>query len=208
MKKQITTLVVILTLPLFMLSAQKKETKYLVTYFSVPESHAVDASTGASRIMVDDKMYGTTEYVAQVIAQATGGNLFEIKTKHTYPTQTHKALIDYAKEEKQSKTYPEIANKIPNIEQYDVIFVGYPNWWYDMPMVIYTLMREYDFSGKTIVPFVTHGGSGFDDSVATIQSLQPQAKVNPLPAISNKRAASSKEAIEKWLSQQGYTSRK
>ena len=104
MKKQITTLVVILTLPLFILSAHNKETKYLVTYFSVPESHAVDASTGASRIMVDDKMYGTTEYVAQVIAQAIGGNLFEIKTKHTYPTHTHKALIDYAKEEKQSKT--------------------------------------------------------------------------------------------------------
>ena len=204
MKKTIYLVLLCISLPLFILSIQGQKSNYLITYFSVPESHTIDASTGASKILVDGKMYGTTQYIAEVIAQATGGTLFEIKTKHEYPTQTHKALIDYAKQEQENKVYPEIASKIPNFEQYDVIFVGYPNWWYDMPMVIYTLMRQYDFSGKTIVPFVTHGGSGFDDSVKTIEKLEPKAKVNPMPAISNKRAATSKEAVINWLKKEGY----
>lgn len=182
----------------------KAQKKMLVTYFSVPEKEGVDASTGASRIIADNKLQGATEYVAGIIADATGADLFEVKTVHTYPG-THKELVDYAKKEADSKTYPKMGSKINNFADYDVIFVGYPNWWYDMPMVIYTLFNEYDFSGKTIVPFCTHGGSGFSQSVRTIGELEKNAKVIPVPAISQNNVAQSRKGLESWLLKQGFT---
>ncbi|MGL4853574.1 MAG: flavodoxin [Phocaeicola sp.] len=178
------------------------QSKKLVTYFSVPETGGVDTSTGASRIVTDGKLQGATEYVAHIIAEATGADLFEIKTTHTYPGD-HKELIEYAKKEAENKTYPKIASKIENLADYDVVFVGYPNWWYDMPMVIYTLLREYDFSGKTIVPFCTHGGSGYSQSVETIQKLEKDAQVIRMPAISRTSVANSRKGIENWLQKQG-----
>ncbi|MGL4410991.1 MAG: flavodoxin [Bacteroidales bacterium] len=185
----------------FEAAAQKRS---LVTYFSVPERDGVDASTGASRIVSDGTLYGATEYVAKIIAESASADLFQIKTTHTYPAE-HKALIDFAKREVETKSYPKIASKIPNFDSYDVIFVGYPNWWYDMPMVIYTLFNEYDFTGKVIVPFCTHGGSGFSESVETIKKLESGATVNSMPAISRNRVASSKGAIEKWVKENGYS---
>lgn len=198
------TLIVLLALFATISTNAHAQKKMLVTYFSFPERTGVDASTGASRIVVGDRMYGTTAYVAQVIAESTGADLFEIKTTHTYPNATHKELIDYAKKEAETKTYPKIASKIRNFADYEVVFVGYPNWWYDMPMVIYTLFNEYDFSGKTIVPFCTHGGSGFSQSVETIRGLEKGAKVVSIPAISNRNAASSREGLQKWLAEQGF----
>lgn len=188
--------------------APKVEKKMLVTYFTFPERDGMDASTGASRIVVSDKMYGTTEYVAKVIVEETGADLFQIKTTHTYPNSSHKELIDYAKKEADSKTYPKMASKISNFADYDVVFVGYPNWWYDMPMVIYTLFNEYDFSGKTIVPFCTHGGSGFSQSVQTIEKLEKGAKVISIPAISNRSAAASRGGLQKWLQEKGFANNK
>lgn len=182
----------------------KAQKKMLVTYFSIPEKDGVDASTGASRIIADGKRYGTTEYVAKIIAEATGADLFQIKTVQTYPG-THKELIDYAKKEADTKTYPKMMSKINNFANYDVIFVGYPNWWYDMPMVIYTLFNEYNFSGKTIIPFCTHGGSGFSQSVQTIEKLEKNAKVISIPAISRNNATQSRKGLENWLQKQGFT---
>ena len=185
-------------------NAQQNKGKVLVTYFSVPETDELDASTGASRLVVDDKLYGTTEYVAKQIAEMTGADLFEIKTTNSYPTGNHKTLIDYAKKEEESKSYPKIASKIDNFNDYNVIFVGYPNWWYDMPRVIYSLLKDYDFSGKTIVPFCTHGGSGFSQSVKTIQSLEKDAKVISIPAISRQQADKSQSGLKKWLTENGF----
>ena len=186
------------------ISAQtKNETKILVTYFSVPETEGIDASSGASRVVVDNKMYGATEYIAKIISELTGGKLFEIKTVQPYPTDTHKKLIDYAKKEADEKIYPKLASKITNFDNYDIVFIGYPNWWYDMPMVIYSLLEDYNFSGKTIIPFCTHGGSGFSQSVQNIKELAPNSTVNRMPAISRNNITHSRSGIEKWLKEQG-----
>lgn len=184
-------------------SQSKAQKKILVTYFSVPERDDVDASTGASRIVSNGKVLGTTEYVAKIIADATGADLFQIKTAHTYP-DSHKALIDYAKKEADTKTYPKMTSQINNFANYDVVFVGYPNWWYDMPMVIYTLFNTYDFNGKTIVPFCTHGGSGFSQSVQTIEKLEKNAKVIPIPAISRNNVEQSRKGLENWLQEREF----
>ena len=172
--------------------------KSLVVYFSVPETDGIDASSGASRIVTDGKVVGSTQYVAGIISEATGSDLFEIKTVKTYPG-SHKALINAAKVEIDSDARPQLATHIGNLEDYDVVFVGFPNWWYDMPMPLYTFFDEYDFSGKTIIPFCTHGGSGFSDAIETIRGLEKNATVLDGYEIYRNNVAASKEGILKWI---------
>lgn len=176
--------------------------KTLVIYFSVPETDGVDASSGASRIISDGKLLGATEYVASVIKEATGGDIFEIKTVHTYPS-SHKELVDAAKKEVNDKVRPKLATHIKNLKEYDMVFVGFPNWWYDMPMPLYTFFEEYDFSGKTIIPFCTHGGSRFSSAIKTIRELEKSATVLDGYAIARDRVSESKNSILKWLEKIG-----
>lgn len=179
-----------------------KDAKVLVAYFTVPESDGVDASSGASRIIDNGQLYGNTEYVARIISEATGGDLFAIKTVQTYPGG-HKELVDAAKKEAEAKARPKLASHIKNLKDYDVIFVGYPNWWYDMPMSLYTFFEEYDFSGKTVIPFCTHGGSRFSQSVKTITELEKNATVIQGPSVSRDNVATAKDNVLKWLQKQG-----
>lgn len=176
--------------------------KVLVAYFSVPETDGVDASSGASRLVTGGKLQGNTEYVATVISEATDGDLFEIKTVHTYPG-SHKELIDAAKKESDDNARPRLATHIKNLKEYDVIFVGFPNWWYDMPKPLYTFFDEYDFSGKTVVPFCTHGGSRFSSAIKTIREMEKNATVLNGYSIARDRVAESKEGILKWLEKIG-----
>ena len=176
--------------------------KVLVTYFSVPETDGVDASSGASRVSAGGKMMGNTRYVAFLISEATGGELFEIKTTHTYPG-SHKALIDAAKVEIDNNARPKLVTHIKNLKDYDVVFVGFPNWWYDMPMPLYSFFDEYDFSGKTVIPFCTHGGSRFSDAIKTIRELEKGATVLDGYAIARDRVPESKEGVLKWLEKIG-----
>lgn len=176
--------------------------KVLVTYFSVPETDGVDASSGASRLVSDGKLQGNTEYVATIISEATGGELFEIKTVHTYPG-THKELIDAAKKESEEDARPALATHIKNLNEYDVVFVGFPNWWYDMPQPLYTFFDEYDFSNKTIIPFCTHGGSRFSDAIKSIREMEKGATVLDGYAIARNRVGNSKDGILNWLEKIG-----
>lgn len=148
----------------------------LVAYFSVMETDGVDTVAGASRVAVDGAVLGNNEYIAQIIQRETGGDLFSIETVQEYPT-THEPLLEFAYEEKADNARPELATQIENLDSYDVIFLGFPNWNADLPMPLYTFLEEYDFSGKTIIPFTTHGGSGFSRTIQTIAELQPNAEV-------------------------------
>lgn len=182
--------------------AVQTDGKVLVTYFTWPEPDGVDASSGASRVVADGKLYGNTEYVARMIAEATGGDLFAIETEKKYPTP-HKALIDEAKREAEDSERPRMTTHIENLGDYDVIFVGYPNWWYDMPMVIYGFFEEYDFKGKTVIPFVTHGGSRFSQSVKAIGKLEPDARVVQGPSVSGREVPNARQSVRSWLEKQG-----
>lgn len=148
----------------------------LIAYFSVMETDGVDTVAGASRVAVDGEVMGNNEYIARLIRQEVGGDLFSIETVQEYPT-THDPLLGFAYEEKSDNARPELATKITDPDSYDVIFLGFPNWNADLPMPLYTFLEEYDFSGKTIVPFTTHGGSGFSGTIQTISELQPGATV-------------------------------
>ena len=148
----------------------------LIAYFTVPETDGVDTVSSASRVATDSGVVGNTQYIAQAIQQSVGGDLFAIETVQKYPG-THDELLEFAYNELQDNARPELAAQIENPDDYSVIFLGYPNWNSDLPMPLYTFLESYDFSGKTIIPFVTHGGSGFSRTISTIQELQPGATV-------------------------------
>lgn len=130
----------------------------------------------ASRVVVDGEVLGNNQYIAQLIQQETGGDLFRIETVQEYPG-THDELLEFAWNERAEDARPELATQIENPDSYDAIFLGYPNWSADLPMPLYTFLEEYDFSGKTIIPFTTQGGSSFSRTIQTIQELQPDAVV-------------------------------
>ncbi len=157
-------------------NTQSENNNILIAYFSVMETDGADTVAGASRVASGEDLLGNNQYIAQLIQQETGGELFQIETVQSYPT-THDALLDFAYEEKAQNARPELSTKIENLDNYDVIFLGYPNWNADLPMPLYTFLEEYDFSNKTIIPFTTHGGSGFSGTVQTISQLQPNANI-------------------------------
>lgn len=153
------------------------ESRILIAYFSVPEdvdTSGVDAIAGASIVVKDGEVMGNTEYVAKVIQQTVGGDLFRIETTEQYPLD-HDPLVDQAAEEQDANARPALSTHIDNLEKYDTIILGYPNWWGDMPMPVYSFLEEYDFGAKQIIPFITHGGSGASRTVDTISELQPGA---------------------------------
>lgn len=193
-----TILTVVLSAAFTSAPAPQKQSKILIAYFTFPEPDGVDAVAGASRHVSEDEILGNTQYIARLIQEETGGDLFPIKTVHTYPGE-HKPLIDYAKKEKESGTKPRLTDYISNPDDYDILFVGFPNWWYDMPMPLYTFFEQHDFAGKTIIPFCTHGGSGFSQTIKTITALQQQATVIKGISISRDNITKAKPNVQKWL---------
>ena len=118
---------------------------------------------------------------------------------------SHDPLLEYAYTEKAENARPELAGQIENLEDYDVIFLGYPNWNADLPMPLYTFLEQYDFSGKTIIPFTTHGGSGFSRTIQTIQELQPGATiVEDGLSISRNNVPEAQSAVTDWIAGLSY----
>ncbi len=184
-------------------SSEKSDGSSLVVYFSQPETDKPDNMTQEednSTVVIDGKVLGNTQYMAQVIAENTSSDIFRIEPSIPYPTD-HTTLVNQASQEKQDKARPAIKNKIENLDKYDTIYIGYPNWWGDMPMILYTFFESYDFSGKTIVTFNTHGGSGFSNTVSTIRSLEPNANVIEGLAISRNHIQDAKDEIVEWVNE-------
>lgn len=180
---------------------QSESSNVLIAYFSVPEdvdTEGIDANAGASIVVRDGQVMGNLEYMADVIQQTIGGDLFRIETVEEYPLD-HDPLVDQAAQEQDEEARPELSTQIENPDQYDTILLGYPNWWGDMPMPLYTFLEGYDFSGKTIIPFTAHGGSGFSDTVDTIAELQPDAEVSEEGlSISRNDVADAQAEISSW----------
>lgn len=180
--------------------------RILIAYFSIPEdvsTDGVDAVAGASVVVKDGEKMGNTEYVARLIQETVGGDLFRIETTERYPLD-HDPLVEQAAEEQDVDARPELATHIENLEQYDTIILGYPNWWSDLPQPLYTFLEEYDFGAKTIIPFVTHGGSGFSRTRDTISELQPGAFVsdNTL-SLSRNDVVDSEDEVVAWVESLG-----
>lgn len=124
----------------------------------------------------------------------------EIDTSEPYPVDYHQTT-EVSKEEQRKDARPQLRGELPNISTYDVIYLGYPNWWGTMPMVLFTLLESLDTSGKTIMPFCTHEGSGLGHSVSDIKKLCPDATVHAGLAIQGGKVGSCDNALKKWLEQ-------
>ena len=137
-------------------------------------------------------------------AADAGGILFSIRTSVVYPADGGE-LIDYAAQEQEENARPELTTHIENLDGYDTIFIGYPNWWADLPMAVYSFFDEYDFSGKTIIPFNVHNGSRFSRTIQTIQELEPDATVlEDGFTVSKQTVADAAEDVAAWLEGLGY----
>ena len=180
---------------------ENENSNILIAYFTVPEdidTNGIDADSGASVVVKDEEVLGNMEYMALTIQDAIGGDLFRIETKEAYPLD-HEPLVDQAAEEQDENARPELATHIENPEQYDTILLGDPNWWGDMPQPLFTFLEEYDFSGKTIIPFNSHGGSGFSNTIEEIKELQPDANISDEGlSISRDKVADSVQDVTDW----------
>ena len=172
--------------------------KILIAYFSQPLPNNVDAVTSASRVTVNGELYGSVQYVATIINEATGGDMVRIQTLQPYP-ESYDDLASQANQERQNNIHPELATNIESFDNYDVIFIGYPIWWYQMPMAMYSFFDKYDFAGKTIIPFSTHGGSGWSGTLEDIAELEPDATMVNGYSISRNNTATSRDGILNWL---------
>ena len=148
-------------------------------------------------------MSGNTETVANYIHEEIGGDIVKLETVQTYP-EDYDELVDYAREEQRDNARPELETAIENIEQYDTIFLGYPNWWGDMPMPIYSFLDRYDLLNKTIAPFITHGGSGLSGTPANIANEEPDAVVTEGLAINGDAVDDCQDEVNEWLNELNF----
>lgn len=169
-----------------------KDKKTLVVFFS---------HTGEN-YSVGNISEGNTHIIAKMIGEATDGKLFEIVPEKEYPHDSYDKVVDIAKKEKAEKARPAIKSDIA-VEDYDVIFIGYPNWWADMPMPVYTFLEKHNWEGKIVIPFCTHEGSGLSDTEKYISDACKGATVIKGLAVKGSTAQDNREQARKtvntWL---------
>lgn len=176
----------------------------LIAYFTAAENSGVDAISSASYSMVDGEAVGRLGAIADMIQAETGGELFSIRTSVVYPADGGE-LIDYAAQEQEEDARPELTSHIEGLDAYGTIFVGFPNWWADLPQALYSFFDEYDLSGKTIIPFNVHNGSRFSGTIDTIQELEPGAEViTDGFTVNEKDVPEAADDVADWLGEIGY----
>ena len=173
----------------------KTKSKILIAYFSrTGEQYGVGVISK-----------GNTRIAAEIIASKTGGTLFEIKPKDDKYPKAYKDLIKYARDEMKNNARPELARDVENFADYDTVFIGYPVWWGDKPMPVYTFIEKHDFRDKTIIPFATHEGSGFcgTQGMAKTGAIIREGLGIYGHVAQNERTQAEKEIAE-WLNGLGF----
>ena len=178
-------------------ASARSDQRVLVVYFS-----RADENTGGVGYIEK----GNTKILAEMIAERTHGDLFEIKTVKPYPKE-YRPATEAAKQEKEENARPEIVGELPDLSKYDVVFLGYPIWWSDMPMPVYTFLDRENFAGKIILPFCTHEGSGLSDtqrSIADVTKADVRDGFALQGHIAQKSPEEARTALYEWMSKQGY----
>lgn len=170
--------------------------KILVTFFS----------RNGENYAVGNIVKGNTQIIAEMIAQGTGGKLFHIEPITPYPDD-YTECTEVAKREQRVQARPAIQSEA-TVEDYDIIFIGYPNWWGDMPMPVYTFIEKYNWQGKTVIPFCTHEGSGLSSTESKLKSACQGAVVLKGLAVRGATAQNEREqarkSVRNWLNKLEY----
>ena len=164
--------------------------KSIVVYYS-----RTDENYNVGNITV-----GNTAKVAAEIAKQTGANMFEIKPAKAYPAD-YKACIEVAQQEKDDNVRPQMATTVEHFEQYSTVYLGYPIWWGDAPMIVYTFIESQNFDNKTVIPFVTHEGSGLSGTPQKLRKALPKATVTDGIAITGTTAQNKPDEVTKKVSE-------
>lgn len=188
-------------------SAEQSDSNILIAYFTWaentqvenPDGVDVDATTSASVLLP-----GNTAKMVEWIQQKVGGDLFSIVVSEPYSSDYDECL-NRAADEKAEDARPELVNYIDNMDDYDVVFLGFPNWWYTAPMAIFSFIEEYDFAGKTVVPFCAHGTGGLAGSIEDITAALPDsAEVLEPIGVYRPDIDSAQPVINEWLEGLGF----
>lgn len=177
----------------------------LVAYFSYPETTEtsdpdnLEPEEENSTVVKDGKIYGNNEYVANIIARETGADTFRILTTRTYPAD-HQGLIAQAREEMNANDRPALAEPIPDLSDYNIVFIGYPIWWGDLPPVMMSFLEQAELAGKKVYLFNTHGGSGNAGTKETIKGILSDSDVSDDNlVISRDVVADSESDVIEWV---------
>lgn len=166
------------------------------------ESKAEDSVENGKILVAYFSYSGNTKKIAEEIQSKTGADIFEIKTVNAY-SDDYDTVLDEAQTERNDKARPELSEKVNDMSQYQTVIIGYPIWWGDMPMAVYSFLDEYDLSGKTVLPFCTHGGSGLSQTDINIQDEEKDAKVTEGLAIRDSSLDDADGEIDQWLKSNG-----
>ena len=158
----------------------------------------VNGGNGSRVLIAYFSWGGNTRGVAEEIARQTGADLFEIRMVHPY-SDDYNTVLNEAQRDQNAQARPELLTHVENMEQYDTILLGYPNWWASIPMPVASFLEEYDFSGKTIIPFCSHGGGRFGQSLTAIAKLAPNAVMGDALSVHYSGGSSLSGDIAEWL---------
>lgn len=164
--------------------------KNLIVYFSRKGNNYVSGS-------IKNLSVGNTEVAAKMIQEIVGGDLYEIEPTTLY-SEDYEVCIKEAQRDLSANARPDFKNPLKSIDEYDTIYIGYPNYWGTMPMHVFAFLEKYDFSGKVIKPLCTHEGSGLGNSESDIKKLTKGAKIEKGLAIKGGNVSTAKVTIEKW----------
>jgi flavodoxin len=164
-----------------------------------PAAHAADANEGGKKVLILYYSWsGNTRELAKQIQAQAGGNLVELETVTPYPAD-YDQTVDQAKKELEANYLPPLKTQVDNLASYDVIFLGSPNWWHTLAGPVRTFLSQNNLAGKTVVPFMTHGGGGFADSLRDLKAFCPNATILEGLALSGGRAKTAQSDVTRWL---------
>lgn len=175
-----------------------------------PDSNESSADTSAETPVEESKKTliayfswsGNTETLAGMIQEDTGGDLFAIETETPY-SDDYDTVVDQAKQEQADNIRPALASQVENMEDYGTVFIGYPNWWSDVPMAVLTFLESYDWNGKTVIPFCTSGGGGFGNGINSIEVAAQGATILEGFHVDSSSVDSAADDVAAWLDSLG-----
>ncbi|MHB9292829.1 hypothetical protein Holit_01940 [Hollandina sp. SP2] len=182
---------------------KKNGNSILIAYFSraanIDLSNGVDAKSSASVNLLNGKY---AELIAQWIQEEVGGDLFLIQTEEPYSAD-YDETVERGENEHRSNIHPALIYHVANMKDYNIVFLGYPIWAYDLPVALYSFLEEYDLSGKTIIPFCTSGATRISGTIETIKRMEPEAKVLEGITVNHNQVLGSKTSVISWLKRIG-----
>lgn len=174
------------------------------TVVTSTEKHLAEGVDNSKILVVYFSWSGNTENAAEIIGEKTGAMVEELELVEPY-SDDYNEVLDEAQEDMNSNARPELETVIENMDDYDVILLGYPNWWATIPMPIATFLESYDFSDKVIIPFCSHGGGGFGQSITDISKLAPNSKIGEGLSIHYSGGSELEDDIDNWLDSNGIS---